>query len=317
MKARLTMSLAMAFAATMLFAKSSSDNCAYCGIGAVTPSPTPTPTPSVPSGDNCNYCGISSGSSSSGTGWSKATTRQVYVVDDEERYAGTATISTAKRSKNGSVKVKVTFKMVGGKTYTAKSTAFTPDDDGTIDASWENIKNFGDVQFTIDVDGVVDGTAGDYAFATSMNEESFTHGEHAFSVENGEYDLNEKYDLIDETIPDSYEIVTTAKKWNYGKTPSIKYKKFKEDGEKWYELVGLDDEKKTNLSSLKITFNAKKNTFKGSFKVYATNEGSIDSGKKPSLKKYSFTVTGYVSGGKCVGTATCKKLKAVWPITVE
>lgn len=328
MRKRLTVALMTVCAVGLLLAKNELDDCPYCGLGEPIPS-LPTPTPSTPSVDDCDYCDITSGGTSSGggwttgsgTAWSKSATKDVYVVDIEGKYAGTATISTAKRSKNGTVKVKVTLKMAAGKTYTAKATSFTPDDDDTIDAAWEDIKGLGDVELTITPDGEVSGMAGDYEFSdsyeTDEDGERFTHGGHTFSVEEGDFELDEKYELISETIPNSYEIVTTSKKWNCGKAPSIKYKKYKEDGMKWYELVGFDDESKPNLSSLKITFNAKKNTFKGSFKVYATNEFSIDDGKKPKLKKFSFTVSGYVNGGVCSGTATCKKLKAVWPITVE
>ena len=297
------------------------DDCPYCGIGTIVIPDTPTPTPVIV--EECPYCGsgtTSSGKWNPGSNWSKAATKMVYIVNDEGLYAGTATISTSKKSKSGKVSVKIVFKTAAKKSITAKQTAFTPDSNGTITAKWANVKNLGAVELAINPDGDVAGTAGSYEFSDSyetdidddVDDGVFVHGLHTFSVDAGDYTLNEKYELLDETIPSELEIVTNNKKWDCGKTASIKYKKV--DGE--YELVGLDDETKTNVSGLKITFNAKKNTFKGSFKVYASNEGSIEKGK-PKLKSYSFSVTGAIRGGIGVGTATCKSLKATWEITVE
>lgn len=329
MKRSIIIGCAAALAAGAISARTIiDDDCPYCGIGTIVIPDTPTPDPVIISTDDCPYCGTGSYSSSSkwnpGTNWSKAATKTVYIVNDEGLYAGTATVSTSKRARSGKVSVKVVFKTAAGKSITAKQTAFKPDEDGTITATWANVKNLGAVELTITTDGEITGTAGDYEFSDSYetgggdNEDGvFVHGEHTFSVDVGDYTLNnEKYELIDETIPTDMEIVTNSKTWDCGKAPKIQYKKFREDGETWYELVGLDDENKTNISNLKIKFNAKKNTFSGSFKVYATNEGSIEKGK-PSLKSYSFSVSGAISGGIGIGTATCRSLKATWTITVE
>ena len=136
-------------------------------------------------------------------------------------------------------------------------------------------------------------------------------------MEVDDYDLDEKYDLLTETIPDGYEIVTSnSKKWNCGSAPKIKYQTIKEDGEKWYELTGLDDERKPNVSNLKLRYDSKKNKLSGSFTAYATNETSIEKGK-PKLKSYSFKLNGQLSGSAFTGTAICKKLKANWTFVIE
>jgi len=97
----------------------------------------------------------------------------------------------------------------------------------------------------------------------------------------------------------------------------VKYKKFKEDGETWYELTGLDDETKTNVSGLKISFKAKKGTFSGSFYIYASNEASTE--KKPKLKKYTVKFSGRIAGSGGSGTGTVKigKIKYTIPVTIE
>jgi len=301
-----------------------SDGCMFCNGGETVIEDDPvivTPPPS----SGCVFCGggsSSSGGSWSSTDWSKAMTKQTYIVDEDGGYAGLATITTSKQSKKGKVSVKIVFKLSTGKSVTASKTSFTPDEDGTITATWSSIKNLGAVEMAITSEGEVSGTAGTYEFAdeyeTGDDDDggTFVHGLHTFSVEADDYEMpNEDYDLILETIPELEIATSNAKSWNCGKAPSIKYKKFKEDGETWYELVGFDDESKTNYSGLKLKYNAKKGTFSGSFTVYATNEGSTE--KKPKLKKYKFSVSGRISGGEATGVATCKKLKANWPVVID
>ena len=305
------------------------DGCAFCDGGQIVIDDEPvviTPEPS----SGCVFCGdessSSGGGSSSGgswstTDWSKAMTKQAYIVNEDGTYAGLATITTSKKSKKGKVSVKIAFKLASGKSATASKTAFTPDEDGTITATWSSVKNLGAVEVVITSDGEVGGTAGAYEFADEYETDdddddgTFVHGLHTFSVEADDYETPEDYDLIFETIPDLEITTSNSKSWNCGKAPSIKYKKFKEDGEKWYELVGFDDENKTNYSGLKLKYNPKKGTFSGSFTVYATNEGSTE--KAPKLKKYKFSVSGRISGGEATGIATCKKLKASWPVVID
>lgn len=320
-KAILCCALLGAFGIAPLHAKTIiSDGCIFCGGGhVVIDDDVPeivNPTP------GCVFCGDegSSSNGSYGSGWTSATTKTVYLVDGDGGYAGQATISTSKKSKRGKVSVKIVFKPATGKGGTAAKTSFTPDEDGTITATWSSVKNVGAVEMTITSDGEVSGTAGVYEFADSYEADDdeddgvFTHGEHTFSVDADDYEMsNENYDLIYETIPTDVSIVTSnSKSWSCGKAPSIKYKKV--DGE--YELVGLDDESKTNYSGLKLKYNSKKGTFSGSFKVYASNEGSIEKGK-PKLKKYTFSVSGRITGETATGIATCKSLRASWAVTIE
>ena len=306
------------------------DGCVFCGGGAVVIDDDPVVI-DTPSSD-CVFCGDgtsssskSSSSSASSANWSKAMTKTVYVVDDSGNYAGTATITTSAKSKKDKVSVKVVFKMSNGKKYTASKTSFAINEDDTISAKWSSVKNIGAVAMTLTSNGDVEGTAGSYSFASDYSDdddddgETFVHGTHTFSVDSSDYVMpNDDYDLLSELIPDSVEIVTSSgKSWNCGgKAPSIKYKKVKEDGETYYELTGLDDDSKTNYSGLQLKYNSKKATFSGSFTVYATNEGAKEKGK-PKLKKYSFSVSGKISGSTGTGVAVCKKLKASWPVTIE
>ena len=64
-----------------------------------------------------------------------------------------------------------------------------------------------------------------------------------------------------------------------------------------------------NPSVLKLTYKAKDDSFKGSFKVYANENGKV--------KAYTFNVTGVVVGNKGYGTATLKKPSLSLPVIIE
>ena len=118
-------------------------------------------------------------------------------------------------------------------------------------------------------------------------------------------------DVITELLPLAEEIIVDKGKWKVRKAPSIKYKKVKDaaTGEYIYELQGIDNPEKPNLSAMKLSYSAAKGTFKGSFKVY-----SIENNK---LKKHTVKVTGVVVDGVGYGIAAGKKPLVEWPMTVE
>ena len=94
-------------------------------------------------------------------------------------------------------------------------------------------------------------------------------------------------------------------KWSFAKAAQIKYKKITDPETKvvHYELQGVDDPEKTNLSAMKLTYMPNKGTFKGAFKVYALETAS--SGLK--LKNYSAKVSGIVVDGVGYGIASIGK----------
>ena len=138
------------------------------------------------------------------------------------------------------------------------------------------------------------------------------------SIDSGP-DFGEGFDVLSDALPGNVELVVTGgKKLDAGKAASIKYKKFKEDGDSWYELVGLDDEAKPNLSGLKLSYTPKTGVLKGSFKVYATNE----EGKAPKVKKVTASIAGFVvdfgEGAVGVGEAAVKRPSAgPWAVMVR
>ena len=126
------------------------------------------------------------------------------------------------------------------------------------------------------------------------------------------------YDILEDALP--FEMigkVSVGKKINFGKAATVKYKKVKEGKVTRYMLDGLNDAKKPNVSALKLTYTPKTGVFKGSFKIYATNEASVVPGEKPTLKTYTVNVTGFFVGGVGGGQATLKKPAASWPVVLE
>ena len=95
----------------------------------------------------------------------------------------------------------------------------------------------------------------------------------------------------------------------------LKYTKNRETGT--YDLLGLDNPVKPNVSGLKLTYTPKTGMFKGTFRLYATNEATTPTGKSPKLKRYTVNVVGFVVDGKGIGQASLKAPYATWAVTVE
>ena len=117
---------------------------------------------------------------------------------------------------------------------------------------------------------------------------------------------NDSYEFMPDSSIFAEAIVKNGKTLSFGSTPSIKYKKIKEDGYSWYELAEYDEERYPNTNGVKLSYKYKTGAFTGSFKIYASNESSVDDGKKPTLKKYTAKIAGCVVNGEGLGTVTVK-----------
>ena len=111
-------------------------------------------------------------------------------------------------------------------------------------------------------------------------------------------------------------------RWTFDKAAGVKWAKPKRgaalpeiyDAASGKGLIIDSAKGKTNLSGLKLTYQAKKGTFKGSFKLYELQ----GEGARRKLKKYTVNVNGLVIDGKGRGQASCRKPAAgPWPVTVE
>ena len=241
------------------------------------------------------------------------------IVEFNNEYSGTVTLKLgAINKKKGTVKVTAAYTPFIGKKETASQTV-AADEDGYLSGSL-SFKCFdGPVAFEV---GLEDEELSFYAEGENCNMWMERIGG-AFDVEQLEfyssldlYDPSDDYEWLDIT-PDGMEItVAKGTKWSLPKVPTVKYKKMKEDDYTWYELTGLDDEVKTNVSGLKLSYTAKTGVFKGSYTIYASNESYVDEGKSPTLKKYKVTVSGVMVNGECYGAASVKVGKETYYGTV-
>lgn len=215
------------------------------------------------------------------------------------------------KKQNLSVKVKIAS--FGGKTYTKTVNKVTPDSYGDI-LGME--VPFGSTIGKMVID-LVNGEE-EYEIYGESEEYSVENGdvviggkleseEMTFSVDLGELEPeNEEYDFIIDAPSFVGCTVRNGTSLNFGSAPKIKYVKYSEDGDRWYELGEYDEERYPNANAVKLTYKYSTGAFSGSFKIYASNESSIDYGKKPKLKTYTAKVSGYVVNGTGVGTVSVK-----------
>ena len=98
---------------------------------------------------------------------------------------------------------------------------------------------------------------------------------------------------IEELLPDGETVIPKGGRWSFAKAAGVKYSKDKKTKE-----LGLvvNTKKGTNRSAMKLTYTPKTGIFKGSFKIYAIQDGK--------LKKFTVKVIGVVVDGKGEGNAT-------------
>lgn len=126
--------------------------------------------------------------------------------------------------------------------------------------------------------------------------------------------------VLESLLPYAEKGTSSGNKWSFAKAAGVKWTKPKAgegpvvlDAASGKGLVVDTSKGKTNLSGMKLTYTAKKGTFKGSFKVYALES----SGTATKLKKYSMKVGGVVVNGVGYGEVTCKRPSITWSLTVK
>ena len=242
--------------------------------------------------------------------YGKAQSLDALVLDSDGAAVGTATVKIGKvDARKGTVKVSVLGTLLTGKKVSASATVSPDLADGSLLGELAFKSPVGAMNFVLEHDaetgsfrffaqglGYAISDAGETQVGGAFDEEELS-----FSAEFDELDLPEGYDLVvDAPSGEPVSVTKNGTKLACGKAASPKYKKV--DGE--YELTGLDDEKKPNLTGLKLTYSASKGTFTGSFKIYASNEGEAKG--KPKLKKYTAKVSGIVIDGVGAGSVTVK-----------
>ena len=225
---------------------------------------------------------------------------------------GRATITLGKYNAKKKY-LKATFKIAsfGGKSY-SKSLNVVPNEYGDFQGVVVAFKSpIGAMTFDLyngedgyEVVGEGDGysvEAGEVTLGGSLENE-----EMLFSAMFDELEPeNDNFEFLSD-MPSATATVKGGKTLNFGAAPKIAYKMVREDGERWYELTEYDEDRYPNANAVKLTYKPDTGVFSGSFKIYATNEFSIDEGRKPTLKTYTAKVSGYVVNGAGVGTVSVK-----------
>lgn len=255
------------------------------------------------------------------------------VVFKESEAIGTATVKTSKASrsvfeKKAKFKLTVAVELFSGKKYTASEhVSFKTDKDSDESFAVEDTLEFksplGRMPFEFGYDrdlGIyLVARNSSYSIVTSKStkESTFDAEAFTFSAELTEIPFfGREFDMLDIFPEDEPIHVKRHRTWTFDRSPTIKYRKRKSDGSTWYELVGLDDERKSNLSALKLTYSFKTGMFKGSFYVYASNADHTE--KAPKIKKYRANVKGVLVDEEGFGEATLKIGHDTyhWPVTI-
>ena len=245
------------------------------------------------------------------------------VLYDADGIAGTIQFKAGKRGGKG-VKLSATATLMNGKKISAKPVTRPMQADGTMTGVLVFKAPLLDMEFSMAANGEFKLANGSYAMVDDVAGGKLADGKAVFSAEaDPNPTLDAGFEILEIALPTNVVIaVSGGKKMNAGKAPSIKYRKVKDpDGTSKYVLYGFSDAK-PNLSALKLSYTQSTGLLKGSFKVYATNEGSVAPGTKPKLKSYTAKVTGFVidqgKGQTAAGYATVTKLSAKpWAISIR
>ena len=254
--------------------------------------------------------------------FTKAQTKTGALYDATGNLVGTVELKFGKMGKKG-VKVSASATIIsGGKVKKVGAKAMTLAD-GELRKTLAFKAPIGDMELALNADGSFTLKNGAYEMVGAVKEGNkplrqvgiggaLVKSQMKFNVEMDSVpDFGKDGTLLNEALPvDEPVYVAGGTKWSFDKVPSLKYAKDRTTGT--YNLIGLDDPTKPNVSGLKLSYTAKTGQFKGTFKLYATTDGA-----KPKLKKFTVNVIGFVVDGVGYGEATLKKPFAAWSVRVK
>ena len=179
-----------------------------------------------------------------------------------------------------------------------------------------DVKDWGRLLLTLGGEGFVGSVGGAYGARTATVGGAWPHAsavvDVAFGSGTGTLPSGTLFDLLP-TGNGAEPVLNANGKWKFAPVATIRYVSVRNGAanEATYELQGISDPRKTNRSSMRLTYNAKKGTFSGSFKVYALDT----SGTRPRLRKHSARVSGIVVGSVGYGRAEIRNV-GTFPVTV-
>lgn len=130
-----------------------------------------------------------------------------------------------------------------------------------------------------------------------------------FSFPDGHPDQMPKGAVEEDFLPAWEPVKMSSKKWTCAKAAAVAYKKNRATGvSSWVVNGGKEDPERSNLSGLKLKYDAKKGAFSGTYNVYCL---ALGRGSKMSVK-----VTGVVVNGVGYGLAQVKG-RDPWPVLIR
>lgn len=206
---------------------------------------------------------------------------------DNSDIEGVLYLKAAKAKKSRS-KLTGTFQSITGKRYTVKSQYVTVN--GKHVETTLEIKKYANMKVSLAAEKITGGNLEQFVIGGTVSK-----GVMSFGPIQG-MKLSSDYSVISE-VPTTESFVASRKKWDFGKNPTLKY--VARDG--GYVLTGLNDTAKPNVRMVRVTYDASTGIFKGTCKVLAYRQKP---GRKPTLKKVSGKIYGFVINGAGVGLMT-------------
>ena len=229
------------------------------------------------------------------------------VVRNDESWEVVAgiVVTVNKPSASGTSKIKATVQGLDGKKTSSKQVPVAIPASGSLSASLD-IKGWGVLELSICDNGIAGRLGGYTVLGADLGGTIGTNGEGTFIL-GGNLELGSSFGtLYDEFLPDGEEFKIQNSKWVFAKAATVKYKKGELD---WNAYDAGLSKGKTNNAGLRLSYNAKQGTFKGTFKAYSDLDGK--------LKKTTISVTGIVLDGYGYGIAVEKKTGVKVPVYIE
>ena len=229
------------------------------------------------------------------------------VVYSNGVVVGIVQLKIGKANRNGECKVGGSVTLLDGKKR-AIGNMSVPTGDGPQRADGLSVKTLGRMTLRLGANGFA-GTIGETPYGrlevrTRGVDGRLSVSPAVFELEASAEDLAAACGMpvLEACLPTGEPVVSGAGgKWALRRAGSVSYRSERDaaTGARVWELAGMDDPQKPNLSGLKLVANVKTATFKGGFTVY------LDAGspEKPKLKKVKAKVTGVIAEGTGCGMA--------------
>ena len=140
---------------------------------------------------------------------------------------------------------------------------------------------------------------GSLSFAAAAKARALSEGAHAFQADISAFEIDGE-DIEDALTPDGTEFEVASGRWRFQRADTVRF-----TSDEGYETVRDNG----NPAALKLTYNARYGTFKGTFKVFCVTEAG-------RAKRRTATVNGVVVDGVGYGSAVIKKVGAI-PVSIE